>query len=196
MDAIVKGLSQNWWLFLLQGVLSIVLGVLLLVWPGHALAVLILFIGLLALFNGIVAVFAAIGAEGVRPPGGWRLTQGIVGIVAGLAILRWPGVTALVALFLVGTWAIVTGIVEIVGAIIGRSEIPSAWLVALAGVVSLLFGIAMFAWPTVQALVALIYVVGIYAIVYGLFSCALAFRVRSLPERMARPQAPHGALPA
>src|SRR5262249_41379720 len=139
MDEIVDRLSQNWWLFLLEGVLFIALGVLMLVWPGHALAVMILFLGLLALFSGIVAGFAAVGAAGVRQPWVWRFVQGIVGIVAGLAILKWPGTTALVALFFVGAWMIISGIVEIVGAIIYHAEVPHAWLIGLAGLISLAF---------------------------------------------------------
>ena len=68
MDTVVRTLSRNWWLFLLQGVLSLVLGVLIVIWPGHALTVMILLFGLLILVNGVVAVFAAIGAAGVHEP--------------------------------------------------------------------------------------------------------------------------------
>jgi uncharacterized membrane protein HdeD (DUF308 family) len=196
VNAVVASLSRNWWLYLMQGVLSVVLGVLILVWPGHALAVLIILFGLFALINGIILVFAAIGAAGVHQSWGWRLTAGIVGIVAGVAILRWPGVTALVLLYLVGIWAIATGIVELVSAFAEHETIPNAWLLALAGVVALLFGIAMFAWPR-AGLLTIAYLVGIFAIVYGLFNCIIAFRARSLAGgRTTEMQAPPGALPS
>lgn len=195
MDIVARTLSRGWWLYLMQGVLSLVLGILALVWPGHALAVLIILFGLFALLNGVVAIFAAIGAAGTHQSWGWQLAVGVLGVLAGLAILRWPAVTALIVLYIVGIWAIIAGIIGIVGAVADRAEIPHAWLVALAGIVSVLFGIAMLAWPAV-GLLTLVYLVGIYAIVYGLIECAIAFRVRTLPQRVAGPSAPPGAAPS
>jgi uncharacterized membrane protein HdeD (DUF308 family) len=178
-------------------VLSVVLGVLALARPGVTLGALILLWGLFALLNGVVEVFSAIGAAGRHQSWGWQLAGGLVGIFAGLAILRWPGLSALFVLYLVAIWAIMMGIVRIVGAIADHEALPHAWLVALAGVVSVLFGIAMFAWPAV-GLLTLVYLVGIYAIVYGLISCVIAFRLHSLPERMAagRLVPPAGAAPS
>jgi len=196
MDAVVKTLSQHWWLVLLQGVLSVGFGSLALARPGATLGVLILLWGLFALFNGVVDVFSALGAAGSHRSWGWRLAAGLVGILAGLAILRWPGLSALFVLYLVAAWAAVTGIVRIVGAIADHEALPHAWLVALAGVVSVLFGIAMFAWPGVGVL-TLVYLVGSYAIVYGVITCVIAFRLHSLPERMTgRLVPPAGAAPS
>ena len=76
------------------------------------------------------------------------------------------------------------GIVRLVGAIADHEALPHAWLVALAGVVSVLFGIAMFAWPGV-GLLTMVYLVGFYAIVYGVITCVIAFRLHSLPARTA-----------
>jgi uncharacterized membrane protein HdeD (DUF308 family) len=184
MDAVVRTLHQNWWLVLLQGVLSVVLGALALAMPGVTLGALILLWGLFALLNGVVDVFSAIGAAGSHRTWGWQLAGGLVGILVGLAILRWPGLSALFVLYLVAIWAIMMGIVRIVGAIADREALPHAWLVALAGVASVLYGIAMFAWPGV-GLLTLVYLVGSYAIVYGVITCVIAFRLHSLPERMA-----------
>jgi uncharacterized membrane protein HdeD (DUF308 family) len=196
MDTVVRTLHQNWWLVLSQGVLSVVLGVLALARPGVTLGALILLWGLFALLNGVVDVFSAIGAAGSHRSWGWHLAGGLVGILAGLAILRWPGLSALFVLYLVAIWAITMGIVRVVGAIADHEALPHAWLVALAGVASVLFGIAMFAWPGV-GLLTLVYLVGIYAIVYGVIACVIAFRLHSLPERMAgRLVPPTGAAPS
>ena len=196
MDTVVRTLSQNWWLVLVQGVLSVVLGVLALAWPGVTLGALILLWGLFALLNGVVDVFSAIGAAGSHRTWGWQLAGGLVGILVGLAILRWPGLSALFVLYLVAIWAIMMGIVRIVGAIADREALPHAWLVALAGVASVLYGIAMFAWPGV-GLLTLVYLVGSYAIVYGVITCVIAFRLHSLPERMAGTLVPPaGAAPS
>src|SRR5437588_12204737 len=146
MDTLVRTLSQNWWLVLLQGVLSVVLGVLALAKPGVTLGVLILLWGLFALLNGVVDVFGAIGAAGSHRSWGWHLAGGLVGILAGLAILRWPGLSALFVLYLVAIWALMMGIVRLVGAIADHEALPDAWPVALAGLVSGLFGLAMSRW--------------------------------------------------
>jgi uncharacterized membrane protein HdeD (DUF308 family) len=196
MDTVVRTLHQNWWLVLLQGVLSVVLGVLALAKPGVTLGALILLWGLFALLNGVIEVFHAIGAAAGHRSWGWQLAGGLVGILAGLAILRWPGLSALFVLYLVAFWAIMTGIVRLVAAIADHEALPHAWLVALAGVVSVLFGIAMFAWPGV-GLLTLIYLVGFYAIVYGVITCVMAFRLHSLPERMVGTLVPPaGAAPS
>jgi uncharacterized membrane protein HdeD (DUF308 family) len=184
MDMVVRTLHQNWWLVLVQGVLSVVLGVLALARPGVTLGALILLWGLFALLNGVVDVFSAIGAAVGHRSWGWQLAGGLIGILAGLGILRWPGLSALFVLYLVALWAIMMGIVRLVGAIADHEALPHAWLVALAGVVSVLFGIAMFAWPA-AGLLTLVYLVGIYAIVYGVITGVIAFRLHSLPERMA-----------
>ena len=196
MDTVVRTLHQNWWLVLLQGVLSVVLGVLAVARPGVTLAALILLWGLFALLNGVGDVFSAIGAAGSHRSWGWHLAGGLVGILAGLAILRWPGLSALFVLYLVAIWAIMMGIVRLVGAIADHEALPHAWLVALAGGVSVLFGIAMFAWPGVGIL-TLVYLVGIYAIVYGVITCGIAFRLHSLSARMAGTlMPPAGAAPS
>jgi uncharacterized membrane protein HdeD (DUF308 family) len=178
----------------MQGVLSVVIGILALIWPGHALAVVVILFGLFALLSGVVEVFAAIGAAGVHESWGWKLAMGILGVLAGLAILKWPGATAVVVLYLVGIWAILIGIIGIVGAIADHAEIPHAWLLALAGIVAVLFGIAMIIWPT-AGLYTLVYLAGIFAIVYGIIYCVIAFRVRTLPQRVAGATAPSGAAP-
>src|SRR5437763_8213754 len=107
MDTVVRTLHQNWWLVLLQGVLSVVLGVLALAWPGVTLGALILLWGLFALLNGVVDVFGALGAASSHRSWGWHLAGGLVGILAGLAILRWPGLSALFVLYLAAIWAII-----------------------------------------------------------------------------------------
>lgn len=173
MESTLKQLTDNWWLLLLQGVVSIIFGILALVWPGETLAVLVILFGWSVLFNGIVAVVSAVGSATSHRPWGWRFAAGILGVLAGLIILRWPGVTALTVLLFVGFWAIMIGFTQLIGAIADHAEVPHAWLLALEGVISILFGIAMVVWPVV-GLLTLAVLVGIYAIVHGILYCAIA----------------------
>lgn len=182
MESRIKQLGDNWWLLLLQGVASIIFGILAIVWPGSALAVLIILLGWFVLINGILAIVSALGSATGGRSWGWRFAAGILGVLAGLIILRWPGETAFTLLLFVGYWAILVGLMELVGAIVERAEIPHAGLLALEGIVAILWGIAMVVWPAV-GLLTLALLVGIYAIVHGILYCAIAFRVRSLGQR-------------
>jgi uncharacterized membrane protein HdeD (DUF308 family) len=197
MDAAVRALSQDWWIFLMEGVLAIIFGLLLLFWPGPTAGVVIVLVGLFALLSGIVGVFAAIGAAGNQQPWGWRLTTALLGILVGLAIMRWPGATAVVILYLVAFWLILGGVVGIVESFAAHRMVSHAWLLLLSSVVAILFGIAMFAWPTVT-LTLVVRLIGIYAIVQGIVLCALAFQVRRSPERLLgeTDSAPSQALPS
>src|SRR2546430_8322453 len=124
MDTVVRRLHQNWWLVLLQGVLSVVLGGLALAMPGVTLGALILLWGLFALLNGVVDVFGAIGAAGHHRSWGWQLAGGLVGILAGLAILRWPGLSALLGLSLLPSLALSVGLLRPGGALFVRALLP------------------------------------------------------------------------
>jgi uncharacterized membrane protein HdeD (DUF308 family) len=196
VDATARLLSHEWWLFLLEGVVSIIFGLLLLFWPGPTAGVLIVLAGLFALLSGFVGIFAAIGAAGNHQPWGWKLTTAVLGVLVGLAILRWPGATAVVVLYLIGLWLILGGLVGIVEAFAAHRVISHAWLLLLSSVVAILFGIAMFAWPVVSLRVVL-GLIGIYAIIQGIVLFVLAFQVRSHPEYfLAEYEAPTGAIPS
>jgi uncharacterized membrane protein HdeD (DUF308 family) len=90
----------------------------------------------------------------------------------------WPLVTAFVLVILIGAWAIVTGIFEIVAAIRLRKEIAGEWLLALSGVLSVIFGVLVFAFPGAGA-VGISWVLGAYAAAAGMVLVALGIRLRS-----------------
>jgi uncharacterized membrane protein HdeD (DUF308 family) len=175
-SAMVHALAKNWWMLLLRGIAAIVFGLLALAWPGMTLVTLILFYGAYVLVDGVLAVFAAI-TGGTPAPRWWLAVVGLLGIAAGLLTFLMPGVTALVLLYFIAGWAIATGVFQIIGAIRLRHEIDNEWLLILGGIISVLFGGAMFAAPGAGAL-ALVTVIGIYAIVIGVLLVALSFRLK------------------
>ncbi|MEA2935685.1 MAG: hypothetical protein QOD74_2331 [Variibacter sp.] len=174
--ALLPGLAKNWWLILLRGVAAIMFGVLAFIWPGLTLLTLILFYGAFALVDGVLAIIAAI-TGGSPVPRWWLAIVGVAGIVAGALTFMWPGVTALVLLAFIAGWAIAIGIMEIIGAIRLRKEIDNEWLLIFGGVLSVLFGVALLVRPGAGAL-ALVWVIGIYAIIYGVILVAFSLRLR------------------
>jgi len=172
----VHALAKNWWLLLLRGIAAIIFGLLAFAWPGLTLLTLILFYGAFALVDGVLAIAAAI-TGGVPGSRWWLAIVGLLGIAAGLLTFLTPGLTALVLLFFIAGWAIVTGVFEIIGAIKLRKEIDNEWLLILGGIISVLFGVGMMLAPGAGAL-ALVWVIGAYSVVMGVIFVALAFRLR------------------
>ena len=91
-------LPRHWWVVALRGLAAIIFGILAFIWPGMTLAVLILFFGAYAIIDGVLALYSAIRSRGEHVGG--PLLEGVLGIGAGLVAFFWPGITALVLLFL------------------------------------------------------------------------------------------------
>jgi uncharacterized membrane protein HdeD (DUF308 family) len=152
-----------------------VFGILAFAWPGITLAVLILFFGAYALVDGILGIIAAV--RGDTPHRITLLLEGVVSVLAGLAAFVLPGVTALVLLYIIAFWAIVTGVLEIVAAFRIRQAISNELGLIIGGVVSVLFGIVLIVAPGAGAL-AVVFLIGAYAIIFGITLLALAWRLR------------------
>jgi len=175
-SAMLHALSKNWWMLLLRGIAAVIFGVLALAWPGMTLLTLILFYGAYALIDGVLAIVAAI-TGGALLPRWWLAIIGLLGIAAGLLTFMMPGLTAIVLLYFIAGWAIATGVFQVIGAIKLRKEIDNEWFLILSGIISVLFGVAMMAAPGAGAL-ALITVIGIYAVLIGVLLVALSFRLK------------------
>jgi uncharacterized membrane protein HdeD (DUF308 family) len=181
----VTTLANNWWTLVVRGIAAIIFGILAYLWPGITFTVLVLFFGAYALWDGVFALIGAFRTQGERR---WSLVlEGLVGIAAGLLTFFWTGAAALGLLLVIGAWAIVTGIFEIVSAIRLRKEIEGEWLLLLSGVLSVLFGIALAIWPA-AGLLAVTWMIGAYAVVFGILLLVLGFRLRGLAKsRVAMP---------
>ena len=176
----LETLARYWWAVALRGVAAVLFGLVALIWPGVTLIVLVVLFGAYVLVDGVIAVGTAIlGRSGATGRRGWLVVEGIAGIAAGILTFVWPGVTTLVLLWLIAAWALVTGVLEIVAAVRLRREIKGEWLLALSGAFTVLFGILLVVWPTAGAL-TVVFLIGIYAIVFGGVLVALGLRLRQL----------------
>jgi uncharacterized membrane protein HdeD (DUF308 family) len=169
----------SWWLLALRGVAAVAFGVLAFVWPGITLLTLVFLFGVYALVNGILSLVAAFKAPRGTANKGSLIFLGLLSIAAGLFTFLIPGITALGLVILIAAWAIANGVTEIVAAIKLRKVITNEWLLVLAGVASIVFGILLLLQPGVGAL-ALIWWIGAWAIFMGVLLIILAFKIRHL----------------
>jgi uncharacterized membrane protein HdeD (DUF308 family) len=175
---LIGTIAKHWWLILVRGLASIVFGILCLVWPAISLLALVLLYGIYAIVDGISAI-----VWGSRSRWTGMVVVGFVSILAGLVAFFWPGITVLALLYLIAAWAIVRGVSEIVAAVSLRRQITNEWMLVAGGALSILFGVLVAIFPGAGAL-SLVWAIGVFAVVFGIFAVGLALRLRSLQKRM------------
>lgn len=180
-----RALGARWWMLVVRGIAAVLFGVLALAWPGISMLALVLLWGTYALVDGAaaVALAARAGREGRR--WGWLFFEGLASIGAAIVTAMWPGITALALLMVIAVWAVVTGIAEIVAAIQLRHVIRGEWMLAMCGVLSIGFGVVTVILPGPSAM-ALVTILGAYAVVFGVLVTALGFRVHHWATRERR----------
>jgi uncharacterized membrane protein HdeD (DUF308 family) len=173
----LSALAANWRVLALRGLAALLFGLVVLFWPDLVLAVLTLFFGIYALVDGGVVLVPVLRSseQGARR---WLpLAEGTVGVTAGLVALLWPGRTAGGLLYVIMGWALLTGVLKIITAIVLRSQVENGWLLAGSGALSLLFGVALAALGG-SNLPSLAPFIGVFALVVGLALIVFALRVR------------------
>ena len=176
-------LSNYRTMFLFRGIAAVLFGIVALVWPNMTLSVLVFVFGLFAMISGIATVVAALRYREFTG-WGWILAEGMLGILVGVVALIWPGITALAFLYLLAFWAILTGILEVVAPLSFPMSGGRAALSVLAGLVSIVFGILIAAQPS-SGLLAIVWLIGVYAILFGIMYIVMYFEARSLATSMA-----------
>jgi uncharacterized membrane protein HdeD (DUF308 family) len=169
--------ASNWRVLALRGLVAVLFGLVILFWPGLILAVLSLLFGIYALVDGGVVLVPALRSSDRGARRWLPLAEGTVGVIAGLAALLWPGLTSSGLLYVIVGWALVTGILKILTAIVVRSEVENVWLLAGGGALSVLFGVILAALVGSE-LPALAPFIGVFAVVVGLALIVFAFRIR------------------
>jgi uncharacterized membrane protein HdeD (DUF308 family) len=158
---------------ILRGIVAILFGLVVLAWPSITFRSLLLVFGIFAIAAGVFTILSGLQAEGKRDR--WlHLGEGVVAALAGLVALAWPGITAFALLYLIAAWAIVTGLMEMAGAFQTHLEAIPEWVLLASGAISIAFGIVLVVWPYMGVL-ALVWLIGIYAILYGILHLVLVF---------------------
>jgi uncharacterized membrane protein HdeD (DUF308 family) len=176
-------LARWWWTFILRGVLAIAFGVVAFVSPPATIAALVLLFGAWALVDGVFHIAGAIQDRSRNRSWWLAVLEGVVSIIAGVLALAFPAFAALSLLLIISAWSIVTGVVEVVMAIRLREQITGELWLAIAGILSIVFGVLLFLFPTSGA-ITIVWIIGAFAIVFGISMIALGWRLRQIHQRV------------
>ena len=178
MNDYMNFLERNWWLLLVRGLSAILFGIAAFAWPGLTVAILVLIFGVYVLVDGIFGIVDSIRYRDRLNRWWLWLLDGLLGVIVGTLMLVMPGLTAYALVLFIAAWAIVGGILRIVAAIQLRNEIEGEWLLGLGGVLSILFGAVLVVMPG-PGVLSLVWLIGTWAVVFGVLFVMLAFRLRS-----------------
>ena len=177
-------MARAWWTFILRGVIAILFGLVCLFFPPLAIIGLATLFGFWLIMDGVTGLT---GAWSARGSGGWwvSLLEGIAGLVAGFLAIVWPVITAFVLVLLVGAWAILSGVFEIWTAIRLREHIKGELFLAIAGVISALFGLYVIIFPG-AGILSVLWLIAVFALAFGVTLIALGWRLRGIYEQAKR----------
>ena len=177
-------LGRVWWAFMLRGLLAVAFGVVVLLFPGIGLEAIVLVVAAWMIIDGGAELLGAWRTRGQRH---WwvGILEGLAGIVIGVVAVLVPGITALALLYLVAAWAILTGVLEIIAAIRLREQITGELWMGLAGVLSILLGLYLAIFPG-AGIISLLWLVGVFAIAFGVFILLLGWRLRGIHQQASR----------
>jgi uncharacterized membrane protein HdeD (DUF308 family) len=172
-----KDLNRDSWSFIARGILAIGLGILAFVSPAPTLAALIIVFGIYAILDGGLAVVVGLGAS--SRPNWWLVAGGVAAIAIGIFTFSQPGTTAVALVVLVGIFAIVTGVAELVAAATGGNLVAHRGLLALSGGVGVAFGLLLIMSPG-AGILSVLWLIGFYAIFAGVMDIAMGFSLRDI----------------
>lgn len=176
-------LSRNWGAFALRGLMAILFGLTTLTWPRLTLTVLVFWFGAYVFLDGVLGFIYAIRAIKQEPRWWVHLLEGLAGIAVGVLTFLLPGITALALLYFIAAWIVITGGLRIIAAIRLRRVIRGEVLLILSGILAVLYGLLLIAFPAAGS-VAIVWLIGAYAIILGALLLLLALRLRRLKKEL------------
>jgi uncharacterized membrane protein HdeD (DUF308 family) len=172
---------------ILLGILAVIVGIIAIAWPGVTVYALVILFAVYAFLDAGLEAARAFGSRTAGPVFG-HLLLGLISLAAGVAALVWPSPTALVLVLVVGIWAVVGGAVEIVSGFGSGETAGTRAMFILTGLVSVAFGVLLFARPGVGA-VTLALLFGLFSLVYGISQITLGVQLHQVGRSVRSPSA-------
>ncbi len=184
-----QALAHIWKVTALRGALAIAFAVVILIWPSIGLSALLALFGAFALVSGVATIAGAFNLPIRGGQRAWLVVDGLLGIAVGVVVFVWPDLSALGLLYAIAAWAIAVGIFEIALAFALPISGGRSLLAVLGGLLSIAFGVIMFAHPGAGA-VALLALIAAFALVTGFMQVAFALELRRVVAELERPFRP------
>jgi uncharacterized membrane protein HdeD (DUF308 family) len=179
-------LVQNWWLFLLRGIFGIIFGCIALIFPGATILSLVIVFSAYMLVDGVTAIISAVRAiRRKEDRWGVLIFEGLLNIAVGIAAFLWPGLTVVAFVWLIASWAIVTGGLMTAAGFHLNIDHGRWWLI-LGGLLSLAYGVLLIITPLIGAVV-LTWWLGAYALAFGIALVIFSFKLRSRQHEQVNP---------
>ncbi len=169
--------QRNWLLLFLRGVLAVIFGLVVIIWPQISLHLIVYIFAIFAVADGIVSLLESIVKIKTINRWWFILIAGIISIGFGVFAFVYPKITLIILIYVIGIRAFILGIIEIMNVLKRGSEIEEEWFLIMSGVLSILFAIIIFFRPDI-ALTALVVILAIYAIFYGFLLIVLSLRIK------------------
>lgn len=174
-----KMMGRYWWIIMLRGIIAIIFAMLAIFWTGLTLEILVVLFAIFAIGEGIFAIFSAIEASKHHEKWGSFVLEGALGVIAGILIISWPGISVMIFVYLIALWALITGLVEIlIGATAEINDTAKSMMV-IVGVLSLILGIAMLVYPGITVAI-MVWLMGIYALIAGIAMIVFSFQIKKI----------------
>lgn len=173
----LKLLFRNWWMILLKGILLVVFGILAFARPGITMTSLVIWFAAFMIIDGLISLIGVFSNWKTREDKWLLVAEGSLGIVFGILVFRQPIVFQVFIAFIIGFWAIFSGISKIALAIQLRKEMEGEGWLLLSGVLSILFGLFIYAQPG-TGIVTLMWITGAFAVLIGILLIILSLKLR------------------
>ena len=160
-------LDRPWWELVLRGIMIMIFGMLALVYPGLTIAVLVIFFGAFVFIEGIFQMVGSFAVKAENPQWTLMFINGLFNFIIGVIVLAWPGMSALVLLWFIGAWALISGTVQLVFGLQAPGGSADKGLHIIGGIIGITFGLLAFIWPDATAL-AIVWMIGLFAIFFGI----------------------------
>ena len=174
-------MADNWWTFLVRGIVAIMFGALAASTPGLTLLLLAAAFATFSIIEGIAMIIFGFNGRKHGAPFWAMLLLGVIGIGAGITAITMPGLTLVILLTVVAIWCIVRGVLEIVAGIRLRKVIDHEWALIAGGIISIAFGVLLLMRPE-SGLLVMAWAIAIFAVMHGIVLIMVAVRLRKVDQ--------------